>query len=237
MGSSVNAAPTSAEHTLRYTLAQLDYALRLDQVPAFRKFVNVFVGQENELFHNHQSADKLYYRYPLVQYKSQTGKATLLGLTEAGTAALNALMQHPVFRERCIEWIGEQFAWTEESSDTLYLYPQPTRSYHLQNYLALNETNYQKWQENPSLAARATLLERCLTAHILKFASAIRWQLPPHSLQVQLLDYRCRPIRAFETTLLGFAVKFRTNLTLPDGIGLGKAVSHGFGIVQADPPP
>jgi len=225
--------PLLSSHPLRLATTQLNYNLKADEIPALRRFINLFIGAENDLFHNHQSYEKLHYRYPLVQYKSAGGKATLLGLTEKGTEALHALLQHPQFRSQCIEWIGEQFALTEETTDTLLLHTVTANTYHLSNYIALNANNLQDWIEHPSLPARAALLERCIVGHILKFASAIKWLLPPKSLQVELLDFKFHNTRAFENNFLAFEVIFRTNITLPEGIGLGKAVSHGFGIVTS----
>jgi len=219
------------EHPLRFAITQLDYALRSGEIPALRKFVNLFIGADNDLFHNHQSTRKLHYRYPLVQYKSMDGKAALMGLAEPGVTALRALLENPDFRERCTEWIGEQFAMTEELSDTLLLHHAPLHPYRLHNYIALNGKNLADWQSNQSLPARSALLERCIVGHILKFCSAIQWLLPPKSLQVELLDYRSHTTRAFDNPFLAFDVLFRTNITLPEHIGLGKAVSHGFGTV------
>jgi hypothetical protein len=160
----------------------------------------------------------------------------LLGLGETGEEALARLTQQPDFREACRHFSsdGPSFLLAEQTTDTLLLHTDPIHTCRLHNYIALNEKNLADWQEHQSLPARAALLERCLTAHILKFCSAIRWQLPPKSLQVELLDFRSHTTRAFDNPFLAFDVLFRTNITLPQGIGLGKAVSHGFGVVMND---
>lgn len=218
--------------SLHYRLLRLDYLLREHQIPQLRRFVNLFVGQDNDLFHNHRDAHRYHYRYPLVQYKTDEGKAAVLGMGDAGMAAIGQLAAHTGFRDRCAEWLGDGSIWQEEHTEDLVLTNTAKTEHRLENYLALNEANYSLWQQNPSLVFRASLLERCLTGHILKFATAIRWQLPPRSLQVELLDYRTYPLRLFDATLMGFDVLFRTNITLPEGIGLGKAVSHGFGQIK-----
>jgi hypothetical protein len=232
MATSAESAPPLSRHTIRYALTQLDYNLRPGDVPALRRFVNLFVGAGNDLFHNHRSERSYHYRYPLVQYKSLDRKAVLLGLSDPGVAALEQLLQHPDFRAHCIEWIGEHFAATEVVTDELLLEAGRMHRYRLRQYIALNRNNLQTWQERPALSARAALLERCLTAHVLKFCSAIRWQLPPKSLQVELLDFQSRPTRAFDNPFTAFEVVFQANLTLPDFTGLGKAVSHGFGVLE-----
>ena len=229
-------APPLATHPLRYALLRLDMALKPHEVPQLRRFVNRFVGQEEDLFHNHRSEAAYHYRYPLVQYKSSEGKAALLGLADSGVEALEKLKSHPEFRAHCAEWIGDGSLWMEEYRETLTLHAAlPDTIWELRHYIALNEQNLRLWHEKPGLAARAALLERCLTGHLLKFASAIRWQLPPHSLQVELSDYRTRTLKSFDNPFLGFELQFRTNLSLPEGIGLGKAVSHGFGVLRSVP--
>jgi len=235
MGNSkIEEAAPLASHTLQYAITQLDYKLRADEIPALRRFVNLYMGQSNDLFHNHSGPDKYHYRYPLLQYKSLDKKAVLMGITDQGAQALEKLLQHPEFRAQCIEWIGEHFAYTEQTTDILLLHPTPHLSYSLSNYIALNQNNLADWHNSPSLPARAALLERCIVGHILKFCSAIKWLLPPKSLQVELLDFRSHTTHAFNNTFLAFDVLFRTNITLPEHIGLGKAVSHGFGLVMSD---
>lgn len=226
------ASPGQTTHPLRSSLLRLDYPMPERLVPKLRRFVNLFVGQRNDLFHNHQSARRYHYRYPLVQYKTVDGLAALIGLTDAGVAATQELAADPDFRTHCTEWLGPGSIWLEEHSDLLYLRPEADFSYRLSQYIALNEDNHRQWQQNPSLTARAALLERCLTGHILKFASALKWQLPPRSLEVCITDFRLRSARVFDTDMIAFDVLFRSNISLPDSVGLGKAVSHGFGKIQ-----
>jgi hypothetical protein len=223
-----------AEHAFTQCTTQLEYPLRNNQIGVFRKFVNTFIGAENDLFHNHKSSTTFHYRYPMVQYKVLDDKAVLMGLAEPGKAAIESLLARPDFRERCTDWIGDQFAVTEVTSDLLALYTTPVHRYKLKQYLALNEHNIREWNEKPALIARAALLERCLAAHILKFASAIRWQLPPKSLQVAVLDFRSYKTRVHDVPFVGFDLFFQTNITLPENVGLGKAASHGYGICNAD---
>lgn len=219
--------------TLCYGVLRLDYALTPNQIPLLRRFINLFIGHDNDLFHNHQTPQQFHYRYPLIQYKIIEGKAALLGLGEEGVAALHQLAAHNDFRAHCAGWMGEGNIWQEEYSEDLQLMPGLDFQYRLRNYIALNGANIKAWHNHPSLPARAALVERCLTSHILKFASAIRWQLPPHGLQVALSDYRVGNGKSFDTRFLTFDVLFRTNITLPNHIGLGKSVSHGFGVVTA----
>lgn len=224
--------PILSEHILTLATTRFYLLMRPEETTSFRRFINLFIGADNDLFHNHKSKTDYHYRYPLVQYKVYDDNAALMGIAQSGVAALNSLLENTDFRERCTEWIGEQFAISEETTDTLTLHTTPLLSYRLSNYIALNATNLAEWHDHPTLLARTSLLEKCIVGHILKFASAIKWQLPPRSLQVQLLDYRSHTTRSFGNQFMAFDVLFRSNITLPEGIGLGKAVSHGFGIVM-----
>ncbi len=231
-------APTPAflaTHELEYAQLPLPMPLHEREIPTLRRLINRFVGGDNDLFHNHRTQQGGYhYRYPLVQYKTIEGQATVWGMGETGVAALHQLTTNASFRAQWLASSGAEPVTAVEHLETLLLHTHPRWQYHLRQYIALNNDNRSAWNEKPGLAARATLLERCLTGHILKFCSAIRWQLPPHSLLVELTDYRARTVKSFDNSFLAFDVAFRTNITLPEGIGLGKAVSHGFGVLSAD---
>lgn len=222
-----------AEHPLKLTSLHFDLPLATEEIETFRKLVNRFIGAEDDRFHNHQSGGKFMYRYPVVQYKSLQQKASLLGLGEAGAEALERLKQRAEFREACQSFSDERSAFllSETNTETLFLHSVPVHHNLLDNYIGLNEHNLAKWYERPSLPARSALLETCLVGHILKFCSAIQWLLPSKSLQVELLDFSSHTTRAFGHPFLAFQAHFRTNITLPPGIGLGNKVSIGFGMV------
>lgn len=209
----------------------LSLHLPLNRLTQLRKTVSAIAGADDDLLHNHASRERVIYRYPLVQYKSILGEGAILGIGPEGCRSLENLLVTEAFTAIFSE---NGIMGLEKDNLELQLSEQATHPYRLHNYIALNENNLKDWRERPSLPARAALLERCLTGHILKFCSAIQWLLPPKSLQVELLDYRSHTTRAFDNPFLAFDVLFRTNITLPEHIGLGKAVSHGFGTVMSE---
>jgi len=219
--------PTQEKH-LQIARLQLGIHLPLDRLTQLRKTVSAIAGADDDLLHNHASRERVIYRYPLVQYKSISGEAAILGIGDDGSRSLENLLKTKDFTAIFSE---NGITGMEKESLHLQLFEQNTHTYSLHQYIALNQNNLAAWHEHPSLPARAALIERCIAGHILKFCSAIQWLLPPRSLQVELLDYRFQNTRAFDNPFLAFDVLFRTNITLPEGIGLGKAVSHGFGIV------
>ncbi|MCB0526213.1 MAG: hypothetical protein KDC86_16970 [Saprospiraceae bacterium] len=221
-----------AAHTLPYACLKVPHGLSNRELGEFRRFVNRFIGGKNDLFHNHRSITSYHYRYPLVQYKVLDGKAALIGVGANGVEALQQLEATEAFSENCRHFFGESPAAVNAQTLQLLIHENTCHEYRLCNYMALNERNFQQWQKSLSLVQRAALLESCITGHILKFASAIQWQLPPKSLQVELLDYRFKQGSRFDNTFLLFDIRFRSNIILPDAIGLGKAVSHGHGLIE-----
>jgi hypothetical protein len=102
------------------------------------------------------------------------------------------------------------------------------------DWLPLSEQNYAHWLALDRLEARAVFLERILYANIIAFCKSIAWQLPPDTLHVELLDcFDQQQTRFKDTTLLKFAIRFRTNITLPEGIALGRKGTFGFGVVKS----
>lgn len=214
-------------------LARLSLAVQIPEqrISLLRKTVSAVAGGEDDLLHNHASRERVIYRYPLVQYKSIMDQASILGIGENGCQSLEKLLGN---REFTAIFSQEGLTSLEKENLDLGLTEAATIQYRLRNWLPFNDSNHQKYAQTASLASRMSLLEGCLTGHILKFCSAIGWLLPPRSLQVALTDIR--PLRSklvHNNHFHGaFDILFQSNILLPDGIGLGKAVSHGFGILQ-----
>jgi hypothetical protein len=80
--------------------------------------------------------------------------------------------------------------------------------------------------------SRLALLESILKGNILSFAKGIGWDIDREiSLRIDTIE-KVRPVTFKEQKVLAFDVTFRTNVFLPDYLGLGKGVSLGFGTVR-----
>ena len=220
-----------ATHPLATLTAHFDLGMTGQQIPFFRRMVNEIIGAENDLFHNHDERGRVRYRYPLVQYKTLQRKAVLLGIGAEGIAAVQAFLDHPEFRAIRQSIGADDFLLSSLETDELHLHAQPVNTYRLHHWLALNDANACRWRGERNMVARLRLLEGALASHILKFCSAIHWQLPPHSLEVKLEDCCEHRVRFKDNPFTAFDIGFCTNISLPNLVGLGKAVSHGFGTV------
>lgn len=205
--------------------------LRRD-IAGFRASVARAAGLDQDLFHNHRDDGSVQYRYPLVQYRSEQGNAAIIGIDKGADAIYNWYSRS-----------DNRLIWNE-AEHTLRIsrldvreyaiqYHSEPKCYRLHQWLALNQANYRDWQELPGLQARAEALDRILVANILTFCRAVGWRLP------ERLEASVQEIAATKRTrfigldMIAFDVEFTSNLALPFGIGLGKAVSHGYGVCRA----
>ena len=209
----------------------LDLPLHHRDISGFRAAVASAAGYEHDLLHNHRPDGTVQYRYPLVQYRADGGRAGLIGLAD-GAEAIYAWYQRA---ENRLYWNEADHSFklhTLDLRDFPLRYHETPTPYRLTQWLALNERHYHNWQQLPDLAARSQELERLLVAHILTFCRAVNWRLPER-LEVSLQDiHAVRRTRFLGVNLMAFDVHFRCNLRLPYGIGLGKGVSHGFGVCR-----
>jgi hypothetical protein len=220
--------PTS----IRVFSIQFDIPLAFQQIPQWRGAIAEHVGLQDDRFHNHQGdKDRFHYRYPTVFYRSQQGKAAIWAFGDGTEALKDLLLQSkPGFNLS-----GQPWDLKVSNVDLTLFQPRMSanpQSYFLKNWLALNEFNFKRWENLPNPEAKMLFLEQILASNIIAFAKAIQWQLPER-LEVRIPQIT-RTTRAKHKgiLMLAFDVLFEANLFLPFGLGIGKAVSHGYGVVS-----
>ena len=217
---------------MKYLSVQFDQRLRPSELPYFRSAVIEKTQRENDLFHNHRSSTAVIYRYPLIQYKLFQGRAGIVCL-EDGTDAI-----HQLFRAQDLDLrIGRQIRNFRVQDmhlthHDLRLTERPNR-YYLRDYLPFNSQNFQRWT---ALAGdthgQLDLLTGTLRGNLLALAKGIGWWIdgrvevrPLHLYRVRTQPYKGQPMLCFD-------LSFMTNVVLPVGVGLGKGVSVGFGVLE-----
>lgn len=189
--------------------------------------------EEMALFHNHKHNNGYYYRYPLIQYRCVRGKAGMLVLKEAIPVVQRVLMDtQPTFvmrgKKRELEWtnMNKRRYRLEMTKDKKML------TYRLQNWVALNNDRMKEWEEMRGMTQRTNMMKEVLAGHIIAFAIGMDWHIPER-FEVEILELEgWQKIPYHKVHLNGFDVTFRVPLYLPSGVGLGKAASHGFGILR-----
>jgi len=210
-------------------IAWFDTEIHQFEVPAFRGAVIHSMANANVLFHNHQD-EKLRYAYPLIQYKRIHNKAATVCLN-GGTEAIGEFFSRHDVNVK----IGPDDKMLEINrvdGEFFRINTWETKfTYQLRRWLPLNQSNYGAYKQLDGIAERCALLERMLVGNILSMASGLNIHFDKQ-VTMKLLDIKeLNPIKHKGVKMQPFDVRFSTNVSIPNYIGLGKGVSMGFGMV------
>lgn len=203
------------------------------EVALLRGAVINAVDNSDVLFHNHADGDGFRYAYPLIQYKRIGGKAAITCIGE-GTEAIGKFFSSCNFDVV----LGNRNMTLEVESvrahKTLVQVWDSVFTYHLRKWLPLNQENYRRYEALDSIVERYAFLERLLTGNILSFAKSMGVYFDKRvECKITSAD-EPRIVNYKGVKMMSFDVEFKSNVSLPDYIGLGKGVSLGFGTVVSD---
>lgn len=218
--------------TIKTITLRTNITLHPRDIKYWRKGLSVLAGFEHEALHNHNTDGSVQYRHPTISYRSENGKAVLFGYGDEAVFLLLQLVQQ---KENQTIYIGIHktlfsIASCNIENHSLVQSDEAEHKYGIFDWLGLNEANYSLWLNTDRAADRMLQLEQILAANILAFCKSVQWFLPAGSLKIMLINEpTITKTRFKELDLLKFDVVFKTNIVLPNGIGLGKASAHGFG--------
>lgn len=209
---------------------QFDTPLHRSEIPLFRGAVIAAIPSSNILFHNHNGT-ALRYAYPLIQYKRIGGKAAIVCIGDGVDAvgeffAANSNKTLTIGREERGFPLGRVNAFHTEVQcwDTSF-------EYRIRDWLPLNAKNFKTFSKTDSLIERMKMLEKILTGNILSFAKGIGIQITSN-IKVSITTVEnIREVRYKRIPLRCMDIQFKSNISLPDFVGLGKHSSVGFGII------
>jgi hypothetical protein len=212
---------------------QFDNDLPPKLVPAFRGAIIEKVNRDHILFHQHKSDTEVLYKYPLVQYKSLNKKPAIVCLGD-GVGELYRLLNQPnlniKLHDKKVELIIDKL---EMNNFELIVEPLKKHEYTLVNWLGLNSVNNQKFENIQGIKDKIDFLENLLKANILSFAKGLDWTIE-ENISVSIVEVKDQRIIRFKgVPLNAFDLIFETNVKLPLFIGLGKSVSHGYGMLKS----
>lgn len=185
----------------------------------------LFAGEP--AFHGHDG-DRPLPRYPAVQYRWVDGAPALFAL---GAPAQRA-MAHP--------WPGTSIRLGKADARIVevdWTTATITRSFsrRLVRYelcapwIALNQENYARYRVLDPRARRAEL-DRILVGNLLTMSQTFGWFFDAGETVYAAFEPGGEvPSTVKGVALVGFKGFFVTNLVLPDGLAIGRSVSHGFG--------
>ena len=217
--------------TLTVSFPELDLPTRAAH--QLRGYFGTLFREHSELLHNHYADGTLRYAYPLVQYKVLAGVPTVLGLGE-GASLLGELF----LKIRELDIDGRRYPLRDKrltAETTAIGVSERLRTYGFETmWMALNQDNHRAYVAlDDDEGARAELLDRLLRNHILAFYKGVDVWLAPGERVFAKAELTERSTNFKSQRMLAFDGTFTTNAVLPEGIGLGKSVSRGFGTVTA----
>jgi hypothetical protein len=216
---------------IRMLRVSFDTVIREAELPSFRSAIIEKVGRDNVLFHHHVDTNQYLYRYPLIQYKCLYNQPTIICI-DHGVDEI-----HKYFEKR--NWdirindrnVEMKIAKLDLNQFVLQVWNRRFQ-YNIHNWIALNQENVQKYTGLESLTDRIAFLERILTGNILAFAKGVEWTIDK-PIELKITQFKePRTVKLKTNELVGFNVEFSANTFLPNYIGLGKAVSKGYGIIR-----
>lgn len=231
------------DNALKTLSLSFSLPLHSRQIPQWRGAFVEMAGWEDELFHNHANEGSgvkgqeseirtkaYHHRYPLIQYRVRRGKATIFAINE-GVKALQQVLANSDWQ---VNWQGNIETLQVEDlgmNEHYFQMLSSPKEYRLKQWLALNQESYRQWQQCNGLLERAQLLQRKIENHLVGLFKGLQWDWPERlEVQLQNIDHS-KVIHYHDAELMCFDVVFTSNVLLPSDIGIGKGVSHGFGVV------
>lgn len=210
------------------TFPELRLAVR--DAHKLRGYFGQVFKEYSPLLHNHLEGGGLRYAYPLVQYKVVEGIPTLLGINEGAILLLDLFLQI-----KTIDVNGrlyELHTKNLECREVEIVYSEELWAYRFATlFMPLNQSNFERYAALVP-TERHRELNRLLRNHLLAALKGMGIWLDPN--QRIFVDANLEPhsTQFKNQHMLAFAGEFRTNLILPPLVGIGKAVSRGFGSIS-----
>lgn len=182
---------------------------------------------EYALLHQH-TADKLIYKYPLIQYKMLQGSPLVLGINEGAEVLKEIYDKFDEIKigeskyaivERGLTLKSEEFGCSKEILSYRFATP----------WLALSQENYAKYVQ-ASWEERKDLLRRILVGNLLSASKGLGY-VATEQIRLELGRVQNEICTLKGTKVTGIRGEFTANFAIPDFMGLGKSVSRGFGAV------
>ena len=203
------------EHPLRFSADEL------------RSFLTKKLA-EYSVLHN-DDADGFIHRYPVIQCRQIKGDLMVTGISQGADCLCQLTVDQMMLgtgestcritsRDPAIR--SEPFAVTDSTGTYEFLTP----------WIALNQQNAKKFYNLNGKPQRDAFLQKLLTAHLHVLAKSLDSRITvPVLCEAKV---RFRRDRIGRENVMVFLGKFRTNLHIPDYLGIGLSVSQGYGTIK-----
>lgn len=219
------------DNNCRTLIIKFNEPLAVNEIPLFRGAVASKVPPELFLFHNHLGESQLRYRYPLIQYKRINGNAAIVCVGE-GTETIGEFFSQGNFTFELGRRTAEMEVENIVANRTLIQAWDTEFKYSIRKWLPLSSENYAKYRTLDGVVAQCAFLQDILTGNILSLCKGlgIAMENRIQCVITNMMDTRTYMHKGVK--MMGFDLEFKSNVSLPNYIGLGKGVSVGFGTVM-----
>lgn len=200
------------------------------EISLFRGAVISAVDKDDDvLFHNHKG-DGFRYAYPEIQYKSINHRAVIIGIGDGA----DSLMKIVNAGDICVK-IGERDAVLQIESTEIQRtdidFVEQAKTYSISQWLPLNQENYAVYTNCDNVIDRIEKLQHVLVGNIISMAKGLGIHLD-EKIELKMRDIKeCKYTFFKRQKMMAFDAVFMVNVSLPEGIGLGKGASLGFGTI------
>ncbi|MCL2650331.1 MAG: CRISPR system precrRNA processing endoribonuclease RAMP protein Cas6 [Candidatus Azobacteroides sp.] len=214
-------------------LPQLIVRLKNDisqrEIPLFIESIMKSAMKMNDLFRGH-IADCNLYHYPFIQFKRISGQATIICIGE-GTESIGILFSSA---NNHIDIEGKEIAIEIETVKAEKILIQAWEGsfiYTIRKYLPLSSENYIEYQNIKDEKDCHEFIEKILRANLLFFTKSLGIHLA-RDIECKIMELEEKSVVKYKNhSFVSFDLKFKTNVSLPNYIGLGIGVIDGFGMV------
>lgn len=211
--------------TLNLLKVWFDMVIKHRDLPAFKSAFR----------QGHAPISNLNGAYPLIQYKTRFYKghpqAMLVVMGDKIIELKEQLLGDSP--KICIDGKEQTLAVAG-----LKLMPFPLRTdkgyhtYKLFNYHPFRADQYAYYLKLESMAEKKAFLEKALFQDLTTFTQGVGWPLHPPMEVKRLQLSQLKSLSYQGETVPCFDLRFRTNLWIPEHIGLGRGVDLGFGVLR-----
>lgn len=215
------------------------FSLSTSEVPMDQWRGSFAALSKDDLLHQHNTIDgERIKRYPLIQYRKSGAHYSVFGINQ-GAELLLKMRSEGLFENyslnkkkkklEIVQW-DEKFRQTVDTISTGH-WP----IYTVNEIIPLHPDNARKYHQFQSFHDRVDFVEHQLNNYIVSFAKGVNWTIPKERpVNSKLLDIiKIERIQLFGASLLMFDIEFASTALLPEGIGIGRKVAFGHGVVSA----
>ena len=216
---------------IRYLRLIYDHPLMPYELKYFRASVIERTERKSDLFHNHKSDTEVIYRYPLIQYKIIRRKPAIICLNE-GTDDIHYLLG---IREQSFNINGDKRTCGIDEIKLQYVNMQTwdrTFRYNILNYMPYNQDNYALFKKLGNEKSRFRFLEELLKKHLQIIVDDLQLSCP-QGLRVKIESLQSEKFIQYKGQYhQTYCLNIRSNLYMPNYIGIGKGSVLGFGVLK-----